>query len=41
MVTILADTCATKDNFIDKKFAKTICHIFEIKPQRLIKLKQI
>ena len=41
MVTILANTCATEYDFIDKKFAETICQIFEIKSQYLIKPKQI
>ena len=39
--TILVDIYATKFGFIDKKFAKIICQIFEIEPQRLTKLKLI
>ena len=32
IATTLANTCATKYDFIDKKFVKTICQVFEIKP---------
>lgn len=39
MATVLANTCASRYGFIDKKFAKTICQDLEIKLQRLIKLK--
>ena len=31
MAIILANTCATKYSFIDKKFAKTVCQVLEIK----------
>ena len=41
MAITLANTCATGYSFIDKEFAETICQVLEIKPQRLIKLKQI
>ena len=41
MATILANTCATRYGFIDKKFAKIVCQVLEIEPQRLIKPKQI
>ena len=37
----LANTCATGYGFIDEKFAETVCQALEIKPQRLIKPKQI
>ena len=38
MTTILANTCATRYYFIDKKFMETVCQVLEIKLQRLIKL---
>ena len=41
MATILANTCATEYSFIDEEFAETVCQVLEIKPQRLIKPKQI
>ena len=41
IATTLANTCATGYGFIDKEFAETVCQILEIKPQCLIKLKQI
>ena len=41
MATILANIYATGYNFIDEKFVKTVCQVLEIKPQYLIKLKQI
>ena len=33
------DIYATGFDFIDEKFAETVCHILEIQPQRLTKLK--
>ena len=39
--TTLADTCATGYDFIDEKFAETVCQVLEIEPQCLIKPKQI
>ena len=41
MAIILADTYVTGYGFIDKRFAKIFCQVFEIKLQRLIKPKQI
>ena len=41
MAIILASICATRYGFIDKKFLKIVYQVLEIKPQRLIKLKQI
>ena len=41
MATTLANTCATEYGFIDEEFVETICQVLEIKPQHLIKLKQI
>ena len=41
MATILTNICATRYDFIDKKFAETVCQVLKIEPQRLIKLKQI
>lgn len=41
MTTILANTYTIRYGFIDKKFAKTICQVFKIKSQYLIKTKQI
>ena len=41
MAIILANTYITKYSFINKKFAEIICQVLEIKPQYLIKLKQI
>ena len=41
MATTLANICATGYGLIDKKFAKTICQVLEIKPQCLIKPQQI
>ena len=41
MAITLANTCATRYSFIDEEFAKTVCQILEIKPQCLIKPKQI
>ena len=41
MATTLADTCVTRYCFIDEKFAKIVWQFLEIKPQRLIKPKQI
>ena len=37
----IANTCAIRYGFIDKKFEKTVCQVLEIKPQCLIKPKQI
>ena len=41
MTTRLANTCATRYGFINEKFAEIVCQVFEIKPQCLIKRKQI
>ena len=41
MATTLINTCATRYGIIDEKFAETVSQILEIKPQYLIKLKQI
>ena len=41
IATILADTCTIRYSFIDEKFAEKVCLVLEIKPQYLIKLKQI
>ena len=41
MATILTNTCAIGYSFIDEKFVETVCQVLEIKPQCLIKLKQI
>ena len=41
MARILANIYATRYNFIDKKFAKTIYQVLEIELQYPIKLKQI
>ena len=41
MTITLANTCATRYGFIDKEFMKIVCQVLEIKPQRLIKPKQI
>ena len=32
MATVLANTYTTKYGFVDEKFAKIICQVFEIKP---------
>ena len=39
--TTFADTCATRNDFIEKKFVEIICQVLEIKLQRLNKSKQI
>ena len=41
MVTILANTCATRYDFIDEEFTKIVCQVLEIEPQCLIKPKQM
>ena len=41
MATTLINTCTTRYSFIDEEFAEIICQVLEIKPQHLIKLKQI
>ena len=41
MTTILANTCATGYGLIDEKFVEKVCQVLEIKPQCLIKPKQI
>lgn len=41
MAITLTNICAPKYCFIDEEFAKIVCKILEIKPQRLIKPKQI
>ena len=41
MATKLADTCATRYDFIDEEFVKIVCQVLEIKPQCLIKPKEI
>ena len=41
MAIILANTYATKYDFIDKKFVKIVCQILEIELQCMIKSKQI
>ena len=41
MAITLADTYTTEYGFIDEKFAETVCQVLEIKPQCLIKPKQI
>ena len=41
MAIILANTGATRYNFIDEEFIEIICQVLEIKPQYLIKPKQI
>ena len=37
--TTLADTGATRYDFIDEEFAETVCQVLEIEPQCLIKPK--
>ena len=41
MAKTLANTYATGYGYIDEKFVEIVCQVFEIKPQRLIKIKQI
>ena len=41
MAITLAKTCATRYSFLDEKFAETVCQVLKIKPQCLIKPKQI
>lgn len=41
MAISLANICTTGYSFIHEEFAETICQVLEIKPQRLIKPKQI
>ena len=41
MAITLANTYAIRYGFIDKKFMETVCQIFEIESQYLIKPKQI
>ena len=41
MIIILANICATRYGFINKKFVNIFCQVFKIELQYLIKLKQI
>ena len=41
IATILANIRTTENDFINKKFAKKVCCVFEIELQCLIKLKPI
>ena len=41
MAIILTNICAIKYDFIDEKFAETVCQVLEIESQYLIKSKQI
>ena len=41
MTIILANICATGYGFIDEEFAEIVCQVLEIKPECLIKPKQI